>query len=245
MKSPRIPVISSVERCMFAAIIAFVASLIRTLPSTLQWLPAIALIIGLAQHGPAIHLADAQVDETGQASDVFTPPYGLRWGDPPSKLVDWAEEEDLDVRIELPANDRRIQRVIISAQNGDLPGEKVAAIEASFLQGRLFEVSLHYAPALQTDRVKAAFLTTRRQLGRQWGELQLNWEDRDDSEQFRRSSISYHTEPSPGLLLIMVYSEASDLLRNESKATFSIIYRNQNLWASGDAPPLPEPQPSP
>jgi len=207
------------------------------------WL-AIGLLAALVFPGTTRHTALAEPG-ISHAVDAFTPPYGLRWGDPPSKLIDWAEREDLDARIELPASDRRIQRVMIRAQEGDLPGEKVSEIEASFLEGRLFEVALHYAPALAADRVKAAFLTTRRQLGRQWGELRLNWEDRDDSEKFRRSSSSYHTEPSPGLLLIMIHSEISDLLRNETRATFSIIYRNQNLWGSGEAPPLPGPQATP
>ena len=75
----------------------------------------------------------------GQA--VLNPPFGLRWGDPPGKLIDWISRHSLDTNIFLPGDQPAIRILKASPRKGFLPGTQASEVEARFIAGRLFEVA--------------------------------------------------------------------------------------------------------
>ena len=168
-------------------------------------------------------------------------PFGLRWGDRPSKILDWAQKEALNASIELPGTDPQLRIVHVSAEDGNLPGHKVRRLTTRYRNGRLFEIVLHYSgEKLAVPVVKGRFLELKRHLARDLGTFETNRIDRTNEKKLRSVSESYHTEPAPGILIIGVYSEVFDDLRKTGEAKFSFIYRNQNLERAL-SPPLPAP----
>lgn len=163
-------------------------------------------------------------------AEVIELPFGLRWGDRPSKVLDWAQKEKLDAAIELPGNDPGLRVVHVRSNKGNLPGHKVRELTTRYRDGRLFEIVLHYSgDGLAVPVVKGRFLELKRQLGRDFGTFETNRIDRSNENSLRSTAESYHAEPSPGILIIGVYSEVFDDLRKTGESKFSFIYRNQNL----------------
>ena len=175
-------------------------------------------------------------------AEVIQLPFGLRWGDRPSKVLDWAQKEKLDASIVLPGNDPQLRIIHVSSSDGNLPGHKVRKLTTHYRGGRLFEIILHYSgDGLAVPVVKGRFLELKRQLGRDFGTFETNRIDRSNENSIRSTSESYHVEPSPGILIIGVYSEVFDDLRKTGEAKFSFIYRNQNLERAMELPaPAPE-----
>lgn len=165
---------------------------------------------------------------SGQA--VLEPPFGLQWGDSPEKLIDWAARHTLDVDISLPGDQPALRIVRISARKGALPSTRATAVEGRFHTGRLFEVTVHYAAGDESaDQVETRFNTLKRELTNQYGELIANRQDRAVQDQFATRRLAYHREPVKGLFLLLAYTEIEDLLRKKREATFSLLYRNDNL----------------
>ena len=52
------------------------------------------------------------------AQAVLEPPFGLRWGDSPEKLIAWASRHSLDVTISLPGDQPAIRVVRIQPKKG-------------------------------------------------------------------------------------------------------------------------------
>ncbi len=175
-------------------------------------------------------------------ADVINLPFGLRWGDRPSKVLDWAQKEKLDAVIELPGSDPQLRIIHVRPAKGNLPGHKVRELTTRYRAGRLFEIVLHYSgDDLAVPVVKGRFLELKRQLGRDYGTFETNRIDRSTENSLRSTSESYHAEPSPGILIIGVYSEVFDDLRKTGESKFSFIYRNQNLERVLN-PPTPAPK---
>ncbi|MGD7651971.1 MAG: hypothetical protein ACQCXQ_02065 [Verrucomicrobiales bacterium] len=164
------------------------------------------------------------------AQSVLSPPYGLRWGDSPEKLITWAGKHSLDINIFLPADQTGLRVLTIKPKSGFLPGTKASAIEGRFLTGKLFELTVHYSdPQASADLMESRFEELRKQVALEHGKLRTNQQQRTVKDQFVTRTQSFHREPVTGLFLLLAFSEVEDLLRKSSEARFSLIYRNDNF----------------
>jgi hypothetical protein len=167
-----------------------------------------------------------------RAQALLAPPFGLQWGDPPSKLLDWADRHAMDVTIRLPGGERDLRIIRVDLGGKALPGTKATAVEARFRLGRLFEVTVDYEdPEARVEDIKARYLELRKALSTEYGELKVNRRDPPTrSENFVTESLTHHAEPAPGLFLLVSFSTVEDLLRGKSAAKFTLVYRNENLF---------------
>jgi hypothetical protein len=169
---------------------------------------------------------------TGPASAqaVLDPPFGLRWGDSPEKLITWASRHSLDLTISLPGDQPGLRVLKIQPRKGFLPETKAGAVEGRFLGGKLFELTIHYFDnEASADLMEARFEELRKQLAREHGPLLPNRQERTVEDQFVTRTQSFHREPVKGLFLLLAYTEVEDLLRKSKDARFSLIYRNDNF----------------
>lgn len=164
------------------------------------------------------------------AQDLLNPPFGLRWGDSPEKLIAWASRHSLDVNITLPGDQPGLRVLKIQSRKGVLPDSKAAAVEGRFLSGRLYELTVHYVdPEASADLMEARFEELRKEVTREHGALLANKRQRSVEDQFATRMESFHRESVKGLFLMLAYTEVEDLLRKSKDARFSLIYRNDNL----------------
>ncbi len=164
------------------------------------------------------------------AQAVLDPPFGLRWGDSPEKLITWASRHSLDLTISLPGDQPGLRVLKIEPRKGFLPDTKAGAVEGRFLGGRLFELTIHYFDKeASADLIEARFEELRKQLSREHGALLPNRQERSVEDQFVTRTESFHREPVKGLFLLLAYTEVEDLLRKTKDARFSLIYRNDNF----------------
>ncbi|MCW1886609.1 hypothetical protein OKA04_17860 [Luteolibacter flavescens] len=164
------------------------------------------------------------------AQAVLEPPFGLRWGDTPEKLIEWAARHSLDVNISLPGDQPALRILKISARKGNLPGAAAQTLEGRFHTGRLYEVTVHYRdPAAKAEEMEVRFNKLRKELTGEYGALSANRQDRNIKDQFATRTLSFHREPVKGLFLLLAYTEIEDQLRKTRDATFSLLYRNDNL----------------
>ena len=183
----------------------------------LQTIIAIAFLCG-----PWVSSASAQA--------VLNPPFGLRWGDSPEKLISWAAKHSLDVNISLPGDQPGLRVVKIQPRKGPIPETRAAALEGRFLAGRMFELTIHYFdPEASATVMEERFEQLRRQLTREHGELRANRQERTVEDQFVTRKQSFHREPVKGLFLLLASTEVEDLLRKSKDARFSLVYRNDNF----------------
>jgi hypothetical protein len=170
------------------------------------------------------------VTAAANAQAVLEPPFGLRWGDSPEKLITWASRHSLDLTISLPGDQPGLRVLKIEPRKGLLPESKAGAVEGRFLGGRLFELTVHYLDKdASADLMEARFEELRKQLGREHGALLPNRQQRSVEDQFVTRTQSFHREPVKGLFLLLAYTEVEDLLRKSKDARFSLIYRNDNF----------------
>ena len=183
-----------------------------------------------------------------RAQSVLDPPFGLRWGDSPEKLVTWASRHSLDVNIFLPGDQPALRILRISPRKGFLPDTKAREIEARFHTGHLFEAAVHYTdPESSADAMEDRFLKLKKQVSVEYGALTADQQQRTVDDQFSTRTVSFHREPVKGLFLLLAYTEVEDLLRKSKDARFSLLYRNDNLRlelekkAAEQAPPAASP----
>jgi len=158
------------------------------------------------------------------------PPLGLHWGDSPEKLIAWASRHSLDVSITLPGDQGALRIIRISARKGFLPGMQAASIEARFLVGQLFELSIDYSdPTAPARVIEARFEKLKRQLGAEYGNLTPDRTDRSIKDGFATKRVSLHREPVRGLFLLLAFTEVEDTMRETREARFTLLYRNDNL----------------
>jgi len=164
------------------------------------------------------------------AQAVLNPPFGLRWGDSPEKLITWASRHSLDLTISLPGDQPGLRVLKIQPRKGFLPETKAGAVEGRFLGGRLYELTVHYFdPEASADLMEARFEELRKQVASEHGALRANQQQRAVEDQFVTRTQSFHREPVKGLFLLMALTEVEDLLRKSRDARFSLIYRNDNF----------------
>ena len=164
------------------------------------------------------------------AQAVLEPPYGLRWGDSPEKLITWASRHSLDVTISLPGDQPAMRIVKIEPKKGFLPETQAGAVEGRFLTGKLYELTVHYFdPEASADLMETRFDSLRKQVATEHGALLTNQQQRTVADQFVTRIQSFHREPVKGLFLLLAFTEVEDLLRKSKEARFSLIYRNDNF----------------
>lgn len=163
------------------------------------------------------------------AQAILDPPFGLRWGDTPEKLIEWADKHQLNATITLQGKQPALRLLRISPEKGFLPDSRAAAVEGRFMGGRLYELTVDYSDATATaDEMETRFEALRKQTAREYGALRPNQQQRSVVNQFVTRTQSFHREPVKGLFLLLAYTEVEDLLRHSKVARFSLIYRNDN-----------------
>tara|TARA_Y100001933_G_scaffold179852_1_gene178298 strand:+ start:60 stop:734 length:675 start_codon:yes stop_codon:yes gene_type:complete len=174
-----------------------------------------------------------------QAAEPLLPPFGLKWGDSPNGLVEWALRSSLDQTVKAPASDPRLKVLLVSSPKGPLPGHEATTLEARFIDGRLFEVTLHYTyPGRESTFVRGRFAELKRILAQRHGPLGLGAKTRKQPlEGVSSSSIAYQREPAAGRILMLVLTEVVDTKRGDRSARFSVVYHNGGIVES-DAPPV-------
>ena len=166
----------------------------------------------------------------GFAQAVLEPPFGLRWGDSPEKLITWAARHSLNITISLPGDQPAMRILRIEPKKGFLPETQAGAVEGRFLTGRLFELTIHYFdPEASADLIESRFEALRKQVALEHGALLTNQQRRSVEDQFVTRIQSFHREPVKGLFLLLAFTEVEDLLRKSKEARFSLIYRNDNF----------------
>lgn len=164
------------------------------------------------------------------AQGLLEPPFGLRWGDSPEKLITWASKHSLDVTISLPGDQPAIRVVRIHPKKGFLPETQAGAVEGRFLVGKLYELTVHYFdPEASADLMQTRFDALRKQVALEHGALLTNQQQRAVADQYVTRTQSFHREPVKGLFLLLAFTEVEDLLRKSKEAKFSLIYRNENF----------------
>ncbi|BCU79073.1 hypothetical protein [Luteolibacter sp. LG18] len=167
---------------------------------------------------------------TVRAQAILEPPYGLKWGDSPEKLISWASRHSLDVTISVPGDQPALRVVKIQARKGFLPGTSDAAVEGRFFGGRMFELTVHYIdPEASADLMETRFQQLKQKLSSELGTLVADQQQRSTADQFTTRTQAYHREPVKGLFLMLAFTEIEDLLRKTKDARYSVIYRNDNL----------------
>lgn len=163
------------------------------------------------------------------AQSLLEPPYGLRWGDSPEKLITWANQHGFNITISLPGKQHGLKVLHIAPDAGFLPDSKASAVEGRFLDAKLFELTVHYSdPEAGAETIEARFEELKKEISREYGKLLTNQQQRTVKDQFATRTQSFHREPVKGLFLLLVFSEVEDLLRKTREARFSLIYRNDN-----------------
>jgi hypothetical protein len=164
------------------------------------------------------------------AQGVLEPPFGLRWGDSPEKLVQWASRHSLDITISLPGDQPAVRILRIQPKKGFLPETQAGAVEGRFLAGKLHELTIHYFdPEASADLMESRFDALRKQVALDHGTLLTNQQQRVVEDQFVNRTQSFHREPVKGVFLLLAFTEVEDLLRKSKIAKFSLVYRNENF----------------
>lgn len=161
---------------------------------------------------------------------VLNPPFGLRWGDSPEKLISWASRHSLDLTISLPGDQPGLRVIRIEPRKGLLPESKAGAVEGRFLGGKMFEMTVHYTDReASAEIMEARFEELKKQISLEHGAMLANQQRRFVEDQYVTRTESFHREPVKGLFLLLTFTEVEDLLRKTKDARFSLIYRNDNF----------------
>ena len=164
------------------------------------------------------------------AQKILEPPFGLRWGDSPEKLIDWSKKHALDLSIFIPGKQPGLRVVRIQPEHGMLPDSPASALEGKFLNGGLYEMTVHYTdPEASAETMETRFEKLRKQITLEQGELKPNQQRRVVSDQFVTRTQAFHKEAIRGVFLLIAWTEVEDLLRKTREARFSLIYRNDNF----------------
>ncbi len=163
-----------------------------------------------------------------RAAEPLQPPFGLSWGDSPAGLVEWAVRTGLDQTVKAPAGQPRLKILLVAPAEGSLPGHEATTLEARFMDGKLFEVALHYTyPGRKSSFVRGQFAELKKILTRRHGPLQLGGKAREEPKGgVTTRSTAFQIEPAVGRSLMLVLTEVSDDRRGDSSARFSVVYHN-------------------
>ncbi len=158
------------------------------------------------------------------------PPFGLTWGDSPGRLVSWARRTGLDQVVREPGGNRRLAILTVSSPKGQLPDHDASSLEARFIDGRLYEVAVHYTyPGRKADFVKGRFMALKRLLSVRHGRFKPAGVRQEAREGVVTESESYQVKPVPDAYLLLALTEVRDALRGDAAARFSAIYHNDGI----------------
>lgn len=163
-----------------------------------------------------------------RAAEPLLPPFGLSWGGSPNRLVDWAVRTKLDQTVKALADQPRLKILLVAPSSGPLPGHEASTLEARFMDGKLFEVALHYTyPGKKAAFVRTKFLVLKKILTRRHGAFKPGGVKREAPiEGVITRSTAFQIDPAPGRHLILVLTEVSDAKRGDASARFSVVYHN-------------------
>ena len=165
-----------------------------------------------------------------RAQAILEPPFGLRWGDSPEKLISWSSKHSLDLNIFIPGDQPGLRVLKIAPKSGLLPDSPASSVEGKFLHGGLYEMTVHYSdPTVSAEMMQGRFDKLRKQLSTEHGALVPNQQRKVVEDQFVTRTQSFHREPVRGVFLLIAWTEVEDLLRQTKEARFSLIYRNDNF----------------
>jgi hypothetical protein len=167
------------------------------------------------------------------AAEPLDPPLELKWGDSPSWLVGFADRHGMDKNVRAPGKEPRLTILEVGPAKGPLPGHEASSIEARFMDGRLFEVAVHYTyPGRSSDFVKGRFLALKSGLTVRHGKFRLNGKKKPAvKDGISTSSEAYHLDAGEGRVLLLAVTEVKDMKRGDSAARFSVVYRNETILA--------------
>jgi len=131
----------------------------------------------------------------------------------------------LDQTVKAPADQPRLKVLLVSPARGTLPGHDATTLEARFMDGKLFEVALHYTyPGRNSAFVRAQFAELRKILSHRHGPLQMGAKTREEPlDGVVTRSTAYQIEPAPGSNLMLVMTEVTDAKRGDKSARFSVV----------------------
>ena len=185
-------------------------------------------------------LASTVLTLSGQA--LLKLPFGREWGEAPTGLLQWAGKVELDVFVELPAEDPDLQVFLFKKKGGGIPALDAHSVEARFHKDRLYELTINYEFAGEApDEVRRRFHKMKKALEEGRGEFRLNGRAQSSDDSFLTREESFHYETAPGVFLLMAYSSVEDLLRKTGEGRFSVIYHNGTVGPNtgkGVAPPV-------
>jgi len=166
-----------------------------------------------------------------RAQAILHPPYNMRWGDSPEKMIQWAGRHHMDVHITMPGNQPDLRIVRIQPAEGFIPDTRIRSAEGRFLHGRMFEFTAHYEdPEAPFEVMMTRFEELRRNLSAEHGAMLANRALREVDDGFVIRTRSFHREPVKGLFLLLTLTTIEDQAR-ASRARYSLVYRNENLKA--------------
>lgn len=169
---------------------------------------------------------------TLHAQELLKPPFGLNWGDSPEKLVTWATDKELNLTITIPAKQPSLRIIKVAATKGSLPDSLATSVEGKFLNGGLYEMTVHYEnSAVSATVMEERFEEIKKQITREQGPLLTNQQHKAVENHFVTRTQAFHRESFKGVFLLIAWTEVEDLLRKTRQAKFSVIYRNDNYKA--------------
>lgn len=169
-----------------------------------------------------------------QAADQgrMDPPFNLKWGEPPAGLVDWAARFELDVLVKAPGDRPRVKVLVVSSREGALPNHESTSLEAHFIDGRLFEVSVHYAyPGKTPDHVRVRHDALKDLLAKRYGPLRFNGRKSSTADGITTLSEAWQIESEQGPVMLLALTEVRDDQRGDAAARFSLLYYNEAIAA--------------
>lgn len=158
------------------------------------------------------------------------PPFNRKWGEAPVGLIDWAARFELDVLVKALGDRPRVKILVISARKGSLPNHESTSLEAHYIDGRLYELSVHYTyPGKSTEHVRARFGALKQILTKQFGALKFNGRKKAVTDGISTTSEAFHAEPKAGNMVVLALTEVQDTKREDAAARFSLLYHNDDI----------------
>lgn len=135
----------------------------------------------------------------------------------------------MDITITLPGGKPALRNIRVTPTQGLLPDSTASSVEGKFLNGGLFELTVHHLDSsTSTAAMEERFRSLKAELSREHGPFVPNQQRKSLEDQFVTRTKSFHRESLKGVFLLIAWTEVEDLLRKTRQARFSLIYRNDN-----------------
>lgn len=164
------------------------------------------------------------------AQEALPPPFDLRWGDTPARLLAWADDLKLDKIWKEPGDEPGLKILMIQPRNGSLPDHDASMVEARFRDGRLFEVGVHYTfPGSEVEFVRANFVELRKTLALRHGQFRSGGVKREIDGGVAVKSEAFRVTPAKNRSLVLAITEVRDEKRQDAAAKFTVVYHNGDI----------------